>query len=149
MHKGRVYELEPRYRVFAANNTYPSNWPAASLSVTLATWAGTAAASAPAAPFSLFPTGITAGLAARYETVLWDNGGGDHAILGWEWTVFNSIHLKMRITGDWGINGGLPDNANYYFSDQWSSFSSFINGTSTPGENFLRPTRIIWEATPY
>lgn len=149
MHKGRVYELEPRYRVFAANNNYPSNWPPAKILVTTATWAGTAAADAPAAPFHLEPTGVTGDLHARYEHVLWDNGGGDHAILAIEWSVDNLTQLKMRVMGDWGINGDLPDNANYYFAPTWSSFSSFINGTSTPPEDFLRPTRLVWEANPY
>jgi len=115
MHKGRVYELEPRYRVFAANNNYPVNWPPAKILVTTATWAGTAAASAPAAPFHLEPTGVTSDLHARYEHTLWDNGGGDHAILAIEWSVDNLTLLKMRIMGDWGVNGDLPDNANYYF----------------------------------
>jgi len=149
MHKGPIYELEPRYRVFAANNNYPSNWPAAKILVTTATWAGTAAASAPAAPFYLEPTGVTVDLHARYEHILWDNGGGDHAILAIEWSVFNLTQLKMRIMGDWGVNGSLPDNANYYRPPVWSTFSGFINGTSTPPEDFLRPTRLIWEANPY
>jgi len=149
MHKGRVYELEPRYRVFAANNNYPSNWPPASISVTLATWAGTAAASAPAAPFSLLPTGVTNDLHARYESDPFDIGGGEDGVLAIEWSVFNQYQLKMRIMGDWGSHGDLPDNANYYFASTWSSFSSFINGTSTPPEDFLRPTRLVWEATPY
>lgn len=149
MHKGRPYGLEPRYRVFAANNTYSSNWPPASIEVTTATWAGTAAADAPEAPFYLHPTGVTADLHARYEHTLWDHGGGDHAILAIEWSVFNLWQLKMRVMGDWGINGDLPDNANYYFAPTWSSFSSFINGTSTPPEDFLRPTRLVWQATPY
>jgi len=149
MHKGRAYELEPRYRVFAANNFYPTAWPAASLTVEAVTWAGTAAALAPAAPFLLLPTGVTADLHARYEAVLWDNGGGDHAILAFEWIIFNSWQLKRRLLGDWGINGSLPDVANYYFSQSWHGFDTNIISAGTPAEAFLRPSYMRWNATPY
>jgi len=149
MHKGRVYELEARYRVFAANNTYPSNWPPASITVETATWAGTAAAFGPAAPFYLLPTGITPDLHARYESDPFDIGGGEDGVLGVEFSVVNSYQLAMRITGDWGSHGSLPDNVSWYISAQWSSMSSFFNGTSTPPELFLRPHQLVWVATPW
>jgi len=148
MHKGRVYELWPPYRFLGPNHTYPY-WPPASITVTTATWAGTEAASVPTAPLLLQPTGLTPTLRARYECPLFDHGGGHTATLCVDFYVFDLWKTGMRIAGDWGVDGSLPDVPQYNRQPGFASFDSLFNSTGTPAEAYLRPTRLVWEATPY
>jgi len=148
MHKGRNYALWPQYRPFSAGSNYP-DWAPASIDVTDVTWQGSAATSAPDAPFTLFPSGVTPAIRARYECTLFDHGAGEYAVLFLDFYIVLKRFLKMRVGGDWGVNGELPDVAGYNFNGQWTSFSSFFNGTSTPPEDYLMPLHLVWEATPY
>jgi len=148
MHVGKNYELHPAYRPWSANFTYP-DWAPASFTISIADWAGAAAALVPATPLVLTPSGPTPALDARYECPLFDLGGGVQATLLIDFYVVSHTDLGMRVGGDWGVNGDLPDVPNYHFSGQWINFSSYIIGTSTAPELYLQPTRLVWAATPW
>jgi len=148
MHVGKNYELYPAFRPWSARSTYP-DWAPKSFTISTATWAGTASGSVPATPLVLDAVGPIAGPRARYACPLFDFGGGVEATLQVDFYLVDHLQLKMRIGGDWGVNGVLPDAATYNFFAQWTSFSSFIGSTSTPPELYLQPTRLVWAATPW
>lgn len=148
MHKGPVYELWQEYRTFCGEYPYPL-WSPAAWKITTATWAGTAAALAPGTPLYLTPTGIDGSLRACYECVLWDNGGGDHAILTFKVSLINPISVTGLIGGDWGIHGSISVDGQYVIPQPWSPLSSFFNVQHNAGDAYLRPTRLTWQANPY
>lgn len=148
MHKGPLYELEPRFRSWCQEYPYP-NWAPASWTISVATWTGTAAASPPSTPLYLVASGVTAGNECLYECPLFDTGGGVFATLQLSCYLDTPTSVLRRIGGDWGPHGQLPNAARYRFPNPWSPFSAFItNGTTAP-ELYLAPSRLVFDPTPY
>lgn len=148
MHKGQSYELWQEYRTYCAEYPYPL-WAPARWKITTATWAGTAAALAPGPPLYFAPTGVDSSLRACYECPLYNSGGGVFATLQFFAYLATPTHCKMRIGGDWGVNGSLPDDFHHNFDFPWDPFSSFILSSGTAAEAYLRPTQLEWEAETY
>lgn len=148
MHKGRSYELRQEYRTFCGEYPYPL-WAPARWKITTATWAGTAAALAPGPPLYFTATGVNGSLEACYECELFNFGAGVRATLQFFAYLDSSTHCKMRLGGDWGVNGSLPDDFHHNFDFPWDPFSSFILSSGTAAEAYLRPVHFEWEADPY
>jgi hypothetical protein len=148
MHKGRLYELWPEYRTFCGEYPYPA-WAPARWKISTATWSGSAAALAPGAPLYLTPTGVNASLEACYECPLFNSGGGVRATLLFFAYLSSPTHCRMRVGGDWGVNGSLPNDGHYNFDFPWDPFAASFLSSGTPAEAYLRPTTLIWDADPY
>lgn len=148
MHKGRAYALANQYRVYCGEYPYPL-WAPAAWTISIATWAGTAAGSVPAAPLRLAATQVDASLRAVYECPLFPIGGGTFATLRLTVEITGLDHAEGRIEGDWGSHGSLPNVTDYHIPQPFSPYSSFFGHNSTPGEAYLRPTRLVWAAESY